>query len=251
MNFIKNALSFLLSPIHYLVFGLILVVFHPIQWLAYNIGGYPAHKKVVDCLNYSLILSLRILCIRIQFNNPYPLPLDRPLIIVSNHQSMYDISPLEWYLRAHHVKFVSKMELGKGIPSVSYNLRHGGSVLIDRKDSKQALSAIRDFGKYLTTHHYSAVIFPEGTRSRNGFPRSFSRNGLKILMKYTPTALIVPITINNAWKIQKNGYFRVPLGIRVTFDVHEPFPVDAASFDEIFERLEKTIKSAILLPQKK
>ena len=46
---------------------------------------------------------------------------------------MYDISPIMWYLRKHHVKFVAKKELGKGIPSVSYNLRHGGSILIDRK----------------------------------------------------------------------------------------------------------------------
>ena len=69
-----------------------------------------------------------------------------PLIIVSNHQSMNDIPPIIWYMRKYHPKFVSKIELGKGIPSVSYNLRHGGSALIDRKDSKQALVAIARFG---------------------------------------------------------------------------------------------------------
>ena len=63
-------------------------------------------------------------------------------MIVANHQSMNDIPPIIWYLRKHHPKFVSKMELGKGIPSVSYNLVHGGSVLIDRKNSKQAIGQI-------------------------------------------------------------------------------------------------------------
>jgi 1-acyl-sn-glycerol-3-phosphate acyltransferase len=46
-------------------------------------------------------------------------------------------------LRDFHCKFVSKKELGKGIPSVSYNLRHGGSALIDRKDPKQAIPEIK------------------------------------------------------------------------------------------------------------
>jgi 1-acyl-sn-glycerol-3-phosphate acyltransferase len=41
---------------------------------------------------------------------------------------------------------VSKKELGQGIPSISFNLRHGGSALIDRKDPKQAIPAIKGLG---------------------------------------------------------------------------------------------------------
>ena len=73
-------------------------------------------------------------------------------------------APISCYLKKHHPKFVSKIELGKGIPSVSYNLRHGGSVLIDRKDPRQSLTAIKDFGKYIEENNYAAVIFPEGTQ---------------------------------------------------------------------------------------
>ena len=46
-------------------------------------------------------------------------------------------------MRKWHPKFISKKELGKGIPSVSYNLKYGGSALIDRKDPKQALPEIK------------------------------------------------------------------------------------------------------------
>jgi 1-acyl-sn-glycerol-3-phosphate acyltransferase len=42
-----------------------------------------------------------------------------PIIFVANHQSLYDILGIIWYLRKFHAKFVSKKELGKGIPSVS------------------------------------------------------------------------------------------------------------------------------------
>jgi 1-acyl-sn-glycerol-3-phosphate acyltransferase len=41
-------------------------------------------------------------------------------------------------------------------------LRHGGSALIDRKDPKQAIPAIKGLGS-TEKHHRSAVIFPEGT----------------------------------------------------------------------------------------
>jgi len=114
------------------------LVFHPLQWLAHNIGGYNWHKTVVDYLNFCLTKLLLVLFIPVKYNNKQGLPKNVPLIIVSNHQNVNDIPPIFWFLRKHHPKFVSKIELGKGIPSVSYNLRKGGSVLIDRKDARQS-----------------------------------------------------------------------------------------------------------------
>jgi 1-acyl-sn-glycerol-3-phosphate acyltransferase len=158
---------------------------------------------------------------------------------------MHDIPPVIWFMRHHHPKFVSKKELGKGIPSVSYNLRHGGSVLIDRKDSKQAISQIAKLGKYIETTGRSAVIFPEGTRSRNGEPKKFQPMGLKILMKQAPSALIVPISINNSWKMLKYGKFPYGLGNHITFDVHEPL-VNTGNLDELVTQVEKRIKEGII-----
>src|SRR5690606_23361031 len=114
------------------------------------------------------------------------IPTGVPLIIVANHQSMYDIIAIIWYMRRFHPKFVSKKELGKGIPSVSFNLRHGGSVLIDRKDPKQAVPVIKGLGQYIEKHTRSAFIFPEGTRSKNGKPKEFAQTGVKILCKSPP-----------------------------------------------------------------
>jgi len=158
---------------------------------------------------------------------------------------MYDIPPIIWYMRKHHPKFVSKKELGKGIPSVSFNLRHGGSILINRKDGVQALAEIGRLGKYIETHHRSAVIFPEGTRSRDGHPKPFKPMGLKTLMKNAPSALIVPISINNSWKLLRYGKFPMGLGCHLTFDVHEPLP-RTGDHDMLITKTEAIIKKGII-----
>ena len=188
--------------------------------------------------------STNILGTTYRFTNTYDIPTDRPLIIVTNHQSMYDIPPIIWHMRKYHPKFVSKKELGKGIPSVSHNLRHGGSVLIDRKDGKSALFQIGKLGAYIEKHKRSAVIFPEGTRSRDGHPKPFKPMGLKMLMKKAPSALIVPISINNSWKLVRYGKFPMGLGAKVSFDVHQPIE-NNGDIDALIQRTEEAVNSGI------
>lgn len=190
---------------------------------------------------------MNILGTRFTFNNPHNISTDQPLIMVANHQSMYDISPIMWHMRKHHPKFISKMELGKGIPSVSYNLRHGGSVLIDRKNPRQSLPAIMQFGEYIENTKRAAVIFPEGTRSKNGQPKPFQTKGLQILFKKIPSALIVPVSINNSWKTLRYGKFPMGLGTHITFTVHKPINLSTFAGDklELINTIETTIREHI------
>src|SRR5690606_24641552 len=175
-------IAILLSLIYYFFFGLTLAVMHLWQWLGFNLSGYSAHHFSVKVMNLLLIWCTKILGTTHKFTGKEKLPKNVPLIFVSNHQSIFDISPVEWYLSEFHPKFISKKELGKGIPSVSYNLQKGGSVLIDRADPRQALPEIKKLAKYIEQNKYSAVIFPEGTRSRNGKLKSFHDSGLKMLV---------------------------------------------------------------------
>lgn len=241
----QKLISYPISVIYYLVFGLLLCIFHPIQWFCFNVFGYQAHKKSVDILNFFLLRSTHIVGTTYEFKNRTIIPEGIPLIFVANHQSMYDIIPMIWFLRKYHAKFISKKELGKGIPSVSYNLRHGGAALIDRKDPKQALSAIKDMALYIEKNNRSTVIFPEGTRSKDGTPKKFSENGLKILFKYAPSAYIVPISINNSWKMVRFGFFPVGLGSRITFQIHDAFPVKGMSIEALIEKTENAVVSGI------
>lgn len=238
-------ISYPISIIYYLIFGLILCVFHVIQWICFNVFGYQAHKKSVDYLNFFLVRCTQILGTTYKIENREFAPKGVPVIIVANHQSMYDIPPIIWFLRKLHPKFISKKELGKGIPSVSYNLRHGGSVLIDRKDPQQALPEIKKVAEYIEKYNRSVVIFPEGTRSKTGEPKKFSENGLKTLYQNAPSAYILPVTINNSWKLVKFGTFPMGLGSKLILTLHQPLKVSDYSFEEILKKTEQAVVSKI------
>lgn len=241
----QKLVSYPISVIYYLCFGLTLVIFHPIQWICLNLFGYQAHKKSVDYLNFFLLKCTNLVGTTYTIENREVIPQGVPLIFVANHQSMYDIIAMIWHLRRFHCKFVSKKELGKGIPSVSYNLRHGGAALIDRKDPKQAIPEIKKLSEYIETNTRSAVIFPEGTRSKDGKPKEFAQSGLKILCKYAPSAYIVPVSINNSWKMVKYGFFPVGLGNHLTFAIHAPLKVSDYSFPELMEKTENAVVKGI------
>ena len=234
-------LAYPLSLIYAFFFLLMLSIFHPIQWVTHNFFGYRAHKKTVVYLQFWLMRCLNILGTRFTFTNPHSIPTNQPLIIVANHQSMYDIPPLLYYLSKYHPKFVSKIELGKGIPSVSYNLRHGGSVLIDRKKPLKAIKAIKYFAQNISNNNWSAIIFPEGTSSKTGHPKPFKTKGLQTLLTQMPNALVVPITINNSWKLLRYGKFPLDLGVHITFKVHKPIPVNQTSTAPLMEKIEQII----------
>ncbi len=244
----RKLLAYPLTILYFIAFGISLLVFHPIQWFCFNVLGYQAHKISVDTLQFCLLRCLNLLGTRFTWNNLHHIPKNRPLIIVSNHQSMYDISPIMRYMRKYHVKFVSKKELGKGIPSVSYNLRHGGSILIDRKNPRQALPAMLQFGEYIEKNKRAAVIFPEGTRSKDGTPKPFKTKGLELLFKKIPSALVVPITVNNSWKMLRYGKFPMGIGNHLKFTVHEPVELNSVEDQsKLIKDIEHIITKAIII----
>ncbi|MCK8492680.1 MULTISPECIES: lysophospholipid acyltransferase family protein [Spirosoma] len=203
----KKILDYLLSCVYLLFFGLTLCVFHVLQVVAFHGFGKPAHKKVVDWMNAFISYGWYLTGSSIRFEQPQNLPTDRPIIFVANHQSMFDISPIIWFLRRYTPIFVSKIELARGIPGVSYNLRKSGAALIDRKDPKQAIVEIARLGKHIQQTKHSAVIFPEGTRSSSGQMRPFVAGGLAMLLKRAPSALVVPIAVRGTGHFNPKGIF--------------------------------------------
>jgi 1-acyl-sn-glycerol-3-phosphate acyltransferase len=232
----NKLLGYVFSPFFYIAFFLSLVIFHPIQWVCYRFFGYRAHKVSVDILNFFLTYSDLFLLSSVNFKNEQKLPSDRPIIFVANHQSMYDIPALIWFLRKHHVKFISKIELTKGIPSISFNLKYGGGANIDRKDSKQAISEIIKLGRRMKENTWSTMIFPEGTRSKDGHLKPFQVGGIATLLKVVPNALIVPVAIENSWKILKYGTYPLRVGERLRWTVLSPIePVGKMPEDVVME----------------
>ncbi len=239
----QKILSYILSFLFYTALVFLLLLFHPIQMICLKIFGYNTYKTSVDVLNFILIKSLRILWIKAVFKTSVDLPADRPLIVVSNHQGTYDIPPIVWIFRKHHPKFIAKKELAKNIPSVSYHLRHSGSALIDRKNSKQAVPAIYRLGKLIAKNNHAACIFPEGTRNRSGEMRKFKSGGIEILLKASPNALIVPFVIDGNYQIEALGMF--PLGIckKVSYRILNPIEPNGKSAKDLTEEVEKLIRN--------
>lgn len=240
----RRLFGIILSPIHYIVFGLLLVIFQPIQWFCYRFIGYRAHKYSVDTLNCGLTLTYYLLGNRVSWTNKQPLPLDRPMIFVANHQSMYDIPPIIWRLSKYHAKFISKIELTKGIPSISYNLKVGGGANIDRKDQRQSITELMKLGARMKENTWSTVIFPEGTRAKDGNMKFFRAAGIATILKKCPDALLVPIAVENSWKMVQYGAFPLSTFEHLKFTVLPPVdPKSASTTEEAVQWSEDAIRS--------
>lgn len=236
-----KVLAYPIAVVYYFFFFLLLLVFHPVQVLCYRLSGYSAHKKSVELLNLFLLGCLRIIGTRVVFSQTKKLRKGTSYIFASNHQSTYDIPPLIWHLRKHHAKFISKKELGKGIPSISYNLRYGGGALIDRKDRISAVQEIKSFCQRVRKNNWSVVIFPEGTRSRDGNPKPFQPGGLKTLLTELPEAKLVPVSISHSWKLAQWNYFPFPIGVTIFVKVLSPIETSGQAIPVLIDAVEKAV----------
>jgi 1-acyl-sn-glycerol-3-phosphate acyltransferase len=215
----KQLLAIPLTLVFYICFALILLVFHVLQLITYYLLGYKAHKSSVDWLNFFMMNTPRILGSRIEIKGLEHLPDERSVIIVSNHQSMMDIPPIIWLLRKHHVKFIAKKELSNWVPSISFNLKKGGSLLIDRKKGTETVRQIADYSQTLKDKGYSVCIFPEGTRSRDGKLKDFKAGGLQALADNSGGIPIVPFVVHGNYRLFHKGLFPLQIGEPITYEI--------------------------------
>ena len=241
----NRILSYIFTPIFYLSFYLILLIFHPIQFIALNVFGKKAHDSSVAMLNYCIIKSHFLIGSRIKFIDFKQLSTDQPLIVVANHQAVWDMPPLIWKLKQNHLKFIAKKELAKGIPSISYNLKHGGSVTIDRADGSNAIKKIINFAKQINEDNYAVCIFPEGSRSKNGKVKPFQSGGLKTLVKQMPTALVVPVAIIGTGEMNNHGSKFLKFGVDISYTFLDPIHINIKTIDEQLNKIREDIVAIV------
>lgn len=241
----KKIIDISLSIIYLLLFGIWICVFHPIQWIAFKVFGIKTQQKMVQLLNFFLIKSLLVMGVNPTFKNMAHLQSNRPIIIVANHQSMFDIIGIIWFLRHLNPIFVSKIELAKGIPSISLNLRLSGAALIDRKDSRQAVPEIARMAKDAKQNGFAATIFPEGTRSKLPQLKPFAVGGLAILLKNLPHAQILPVAIKGNNKLNPSGFFPLSAFAKVEFTALPIVETDGKTAEEITRETENLIAASL------
>jgi 1-acyl-sn-glycerol-3-phosphate acyltransferase len=241
----KLILSHIFNPFYFLFFGLLLLIFHPIQFLSLKLGGYTAHKKTVDLLNFFLVQNFKTINGKVRFSGFEKIPKNRPLIIISNHQSNFDIPSIAWGFRKFHPKYISKIELSKGLPSVSFNLKYGGSAIIDRKNARQSIREIATLGNLIENNKYAACIFPEGTRGKNGRLKTFKESGIKTLLKAAPSAIIVPYVICCNYRLLQYGNYPLAFGEKLRYQVLDPIEPASFSVEELINEVENQIRLAL------
>ena len=224
-----------------LAFGGTLLFFDPIQRIARLFGQRP-QEVVAGALQFSLIRVFRLCGTRIDVERSPAVRPRTPYLLVANHQSMFDIPIFGGLLFTNYPKYVSKKELSHWIPSISYNLRRGGNAVIDRADREQALQEIRRLGRSLQQQRVSAVIYPEGTRARRGEVGRFKAGGTRELLDAAPEVAVVPVAIDESWKLLRHNLLPVPFGTRI--HVHIGAPI-ARSADEDREALLRRVEDEI------
>lgn len=239
-----DALDAVLTALFAIWFGLTLLVFEAVQQIALKISPR-LHERSVVGLNRSLLFALKLAGAR--FNTEYrgrP-SADRPLIIISNHQSLFDIPLLHLTFVEHYPRYIAKKELvTRWLPSVTFNLRHGGSAIIDRSDPRQALPEIKRVAEIVNRDKRALVLFPEGTRGRDGQLKPFKTGGLSALLRSAPDAEIVPVTIDNSWILVARKFGPIPRGIKIKVIVDPP--LDRAVYadaDTVAERVHALVQT--------
>ncbi|MFO8042458.1 MAG: lysophospholipid acyltransferase family protein [Alkalispirochaeta sp.] len=112
-------------------------------------------------------------------------------MVVANHQSAIEIAAIMAAFQDHSVRFVAKRELRRWFPAVSRVLRIQRHALISRHgDFATAMQEIEHLGRTLRPGE-GAVIFPEGTRSRDGRVQTFHSGATRRLVSTRPLPMVV------------------------------------------------------------
>lgn len=128
----------------------------------------------------------------VEFSSGIDTPEKKQYLVVCNHQSLADIAIIRAALPELKLRFVAKKELKWGFPGVSTALRVGRHALVPRKNNMHiGMSELRRLGRLARTDSVSPVVFPEGTRSRNGNVLTFRSGAIRMLNNEYPLPIMV------------------------------------------------------------
>ncbi len=162
------------------------------------------------------------------------------LIFMPNHISFLD-GPLLEMLIPGAARVVLKKSVLR-IPIVGLVMRFVGFVPVDRKGVKGGKRSIARAVRMVREQGYSFLIFPEGTRSRDGKLQRFRRGGFFLALE--TGAPIVPVTIRGTFELMPKGQKYARKGsVQVAF--HDPIPTAGYTIETMTGLMEK-VREAIL-----
>ena len=213
--------DWLVTPPFLIGFAGTLLVFDPVLRVASLFGQRP-QEYVAGLLQWVLLHVFRLAGTRIAVERDPAVRDGVPYLIIANHQSLFDIPIFGGILFRSYPKFISKRELAKWLPSISFHLRNGGHAVIDRSDRDGATRAIRELGARVRARGISAVIYPEGTRAREGMLGPFKPAGALALLDAAPEVPVVVVAIDESWRLLRFKLMPIPYGTRVRVRIGAP-----------------------------
>ncbi|MDH3827060.1 MAG: 1-acyl-sn-glycerol-3-phosphate acyltransferase [Desulfobacterales bacterium] len=197
-------------------------------------SGNPLHK-IARLWGKSILVVSRIKVSVKGLSNIDP---SSPYIYMPNHQSNFDIPVLLGHLTVQF-RWLAKMELFK-IPIFGRAMRKAGYISIDRYHRESAFESLKVAANKIKSG-VSVLIFPEGTRSRDGNIRPFKKGGF--VMAIDSGVPIVPVVITGTRAIMPKGKFRVYPG-HVNMVIHKPIDTSAYTH-ETKEALMENVRRVI------
>ena len=165
---------------------------------------------------------------------------DGPFILMSNHQSNFDILALIATI-PRRIYWIAKKELFD-IPVFGSSMRRGGYIPLDRSDGRKALKSMESAAAIIRQGS-SVVMFPEGTRTKDGRLLPFKRGGFMLAVR--AGVPVIPVTINGSGKVNPGGIIKLFSG-GITLTLHPQVTVpDGMKKGEAEEWLMEKVRSVI------
>jgi len=184
-------------------------------------------------------LQLSAAGVKVTVEGAEHIPKDQPVVFVSNHQSWFDIISLAANLPGYP-RFVYKKEMAK-IPILGEALKRAGHILIDRQNRQKAFEAYEEAARVIR-EGMSAVVFPEGTRSRTGELLPFKKG--PFVLAIASQVPLVPVYCAGTFGIMRKGSMRVRPH-PVTLRLGEPIETKGLTYDDREDLLRRT-RAAIM-----
>jgi 1-acyl-sn-glycerol-3-phosphate acyltransferase len=144
-------------------------------------------------------------------------------VVMSNHQSHYDIPVLYWSLGGN-MRMVAKRELER-IPFFGAAARAAGCVFIERANRDSAIAGLNSMKSQLASG-MSVYIAPEGTRSVSGDMQPFKKGGFALAQQMN--LRILPVTLLRTRDVLRPAHLSTRLGCNVSVVVHPPIAAPTA-----------------------
>ncbi len=204
--------------------ALIVAITVPASLLTIVIGVFDPHGAYVYRIGQAWSwLILRLSGITIEVTGLEQINPRQPYVFMANHQSHIDIPVLIQSLLAYQLRWIAKKEL-LWVPFFGWALWASKHIPVDRADRFDAAKSLRTARKRIQAG-ISVVVFPEGTRSKDGSLLRFRRGGV-LLAVLTGTS-IVPVTIKGSGQVLPAGSWRLRSG---TIEVIIGEPLTVAGF---------------------